>query len=141
LLIKQPSLDGFCPISDAVDKLALESGAHERGAVYTKREVVEFMLDLAGYQSNQPLHHMRLLEPSFGGGEFLLAAINRLMSHCGRSCKAVEKTSNSPPRTQCAGCSRITSLGLRRHPCRLKTRHLAQDGAGRLQQRPRQRRA
>jgi hypothetical protein len=80
LLIKQPSLDGFCPISDAVDKLALESGAHERGAVYTKREVVEFMLDLAGYQSNQPLHHMRLLEPSFGGGEFLLAAINRLMS-------------------------------------------------------------
>lgn len=80
LLIEQPSLEGICPISDAVDKLAHDSGADERGAIYTKREVVEFMLDLAGYEPNQPLHRMRLLEPSFGGGEFLLAAINRLMS-------------------------------------------------------------
>ena len=80
LLIEQPSLEGFCLISDAVDKLAHDSGADERGAIYTKREVVEFMLDLAGYEPSQPLHCMRLLEPSFGGGEFLLAAINRLMS-------------------------------------------------------------
>lgn len=80
LLIEQPSLEGFCPISEAVDKLAHDSGANERGAIYTKREVVEFMLDLAGYEPSQPLHRMRLLEPSFGGGEFLQAAINRLMS-------------------------------------------------------------
>ena len=80
LLIEQPSLEGFCPISDAVDKLADDSGADERGAIYTKREVVEFILDLAGYEPSQPLDRMRLLEPSFGGGEFLLAAINRLMS-------------------------------------------------------------
>ena len=80
LLIDQPSLEGFCPIADAVDKLAHDSGADERGAIYTKREVVEFILDLAGYEPSQPLHLMRLLEPSFGGGEFLLAAINRLMS-------------------------------------------------------------
>ena len=79
LLIEQPSLEGFCPISDAVDKLAHDSGADERGAIYTRREVVEFMLDLAGYAPSQPLHQTRLLEPSFGGGEFLLAAINRLM--------------------------------------------------------------
>jgi hypothetical protein len=79
LLIDQPSLEGFCPVSDAVDKLAHDSGTEERGAIYTKREVVEFMLDLAGYVPSQPLHRMRLLEPSFGGGEFLLAAIRRLM--------------------------------------------------------------
>ena len=80
LLIKQPSLEGFCLVSDAVDKLARDSGVDQRGAIYTKREVVEFMLDLAGYQQDKPLHRMRLLEPSFGGGEFLLAAVARLIS-------------------------------------------------------------
>ena len=80
LLIDQPSLEGFCPVSDAVDKLAHDSGTDERGAIYTRHEVVEFMLDLAGYLPSRPLHRMRLLEPSFGGGEFLLAAIRRLMT-------------------------------------------------------------
>jgi hypothetical protein len=80
LLIDQPSLEGFCPVADAVAKLARDSEAHERGAVFTRREVVEFILDLAGYTPDKPLHCMRLLEPSFGGGEFLLAAVRRLMS-------------------------------------------------------------
>jgi hypothetical protein len=80
LLIDQPSLEGFCPIADAVDKLARDSEADERGAVFTRREVVEFMLDLAGYTADRPLYRMKLLEPSFGGGEFLLAAVRRLMS-------------------------------------------------------------
>lgn len=80
LLIEQPSLEGFCPVTDAVDKLAIDSGADERGAIYTKREVVEFMLDLAGYEPGRPLHNMRLLEPAFGGGEFLLEAVRRLIS-------------------------------------------------------------
>lgn len=80
LLIEQPSLEGFCPVTDAVDRLARDSGADERGAIYTKREVVTFMLDLAGYESSRPLHRMRLLEPSFGGGEFLLEAVRRLIS-------------------------------------------------------------
>ena len=80
LLIDQLSLEGFCPVSDAVDKLAHDSGTDERGAIYTRHEVVEFMLDLAGYMPSRPLHRMRLLEPSFGGGEFLLAAIRRLMT-------------------------------------------------------------
>ena len=80
LLIDQPTLEGFCPVSDAVDKLAHDSGTDERGAIYTRHEVVEFMLDLAGYLPSRPLHRMRLLEPSFGGGEFLLAAIRRLMT-------------------------------------------------------------
>lgn len=80
LLIDQPSLEGFCPVSDAVDKLARDSATDQRGAIYTKPEVVEFMLDLAGYVPSQPLHRMRLLEPCFGSGEFLLAAIRRLMT-------------------------------------------------------------
>lgn len=70
----------MCPIAEAVERLARESGGGERGAVFTRREVVDFMLDLAGYTPDRPLHGMRLLEPSFGGGAFLLAAVERLLS-------------------------------------------------------------
>lgn len=79
LLIDQPGLPGMCPISDAVEKLAHASEAGERGAIFTRREVVDFMLDLAGYTPERPLHRLRLLEPSFGGGEFVLAAVERLI--------------------------------------------------------------
>lgn len=51
----------------------------ERGAVYTRAEVVEFILDLVGYTEDAPLHERRLLEPSCGDGEFLLAAVRRLL--------------------------------------------------------------
>lgn len=79
LLIHQPALLGLCPIAQAVERLAHDSHGDERGAVFTRREVVDFMLDLAGYTPDRPLHTMRLLEPSFGGGEFLLAAVARLL--------------------------------------------------------------
>lgn len=69
----------MCPIAEAVDRLAHDSDGDERGAIFTRREVVDFMLDLAGYTPDRPLHRMRLLEPSFGGGEFLLAAVERLL--------------------------------------------------------------
>lgn len=49
-----------------------------RGAVFTRPEVVDAILDLCGYRPERPLHRMRLLEPSFGGGEFLLSAVQRL---------------------------------------------------------------
>ena len=80
LLIDQPSLEGFCPPADALNTLALDPGTDERGAIYTRREVVSFMLDLAGYTPDKPLHRLRLLEPSFGSGEFLLEAARRLVS-------------------------------------------------------------
>lgn len=48
--------------------------------MYTRREVVDFILDLAGYRCDQPLHKLRFLEPSFGAGDFLLPAIDRLIS-------------------------------------------------------------
>jgi len=74
----QPSLPTFCPITEAVSILS-GSGVEERGAIYTRREVVEFILDLAGYTSDRPLHKSRLMEPSFGEGDFLLPAIERLL--------------------------------------------------------------
>lgn len=64
----------------AVEVLASQGGVEARGAVFTRREVVDFILDLAGYTPNKPLHEKRLLEPSFGGGDFLLPAVERLLA-------------------------------------------------------------
>lgn len=55
------------------------SKTEERGAVFTRREVIDFILDLAGYTVHKALHKQRLLEPSFGNGDFLLATVKRLM--------------------------------------------------------------
>jgi hypothetical protein len=55
-----------------------ESGAESRGAVFTRREVVDFILDLAGYTVDKPLHRARVLEPSMGQGDFLTPVIDRL---------------------------------------------------------------
>ena len=42
--------------------------------------IVSAILVLSGYVADLPLHRMRLLEPSFGGGEFLLADVDRLLT-------------------------------------------------------------
>jgi len=74
----QLSLPTLCPLADAVAMLAM-SGSEARGAIFTRREVVDFILDLTGYTPDRPLHRFRLLEPSFGNGDFLLPAIERLL--------------------------------------------------------------
>ena len=66
-------------VQAAVSLLALNNEVDSRGAVFTRREVVDFILDLIGYTEDQPLHEKRLLEPSFGGGDFLLPIIERLL--------------------------------------------------------------
>ena len=55
------------------------AGIKERGAVFTRRETVDFILDLAGYTSDKPLHQLKLLEPSFGCGAFLIPTVERLL--------------------------------------------------------------
>lgn len=67
-------------VAAAIEKLSTAAGTESRGAVFTRAEVVDFILDLAGYTEEQPLHEKRLLEPSFGGGDFLLPAIGRLLA-------------------------------------------------------------
>lgn len=64
----------------AIKTLSKTTGIEERGAIFTRTEVADFILDLVGYAVDQPLHKMRLLEPSFGQGDFLLPAVKRLMS-------------------------------------------------------------
>lgn len=87
LSLRRPSLFGESAVADAVNILA-NAGLEQRGAVFTRHEVVEFILDLTGYTEDRPLHHLRLLEPSFGAGDFLIPAIDRLLTawkHAGRA--------------------------------------------------------
>lgn len=72
-------LPGLCPVTSAVQELA-DSGIEERGAVFTRREVVDFIFDLVGYVPTRPLFKDRLLEPSFGHGDFLIPAVERLLA-------------------------------------------------------------
>lgn len=64
------------PLDDR--KLEITSGK-ERGAVYTRGETVDFILDLVGYTIDRTLHRHTLLEPSFGNGDFLVRAVERLL--------------------------------------------------------------
>lgn len=76
--LRTPSLFGDCAVTTAVTALA-SAGIEQRGAIFTRREVVDFVLDLTGYTADRPLMELRLLEPSFGNGDFLIAAIDRLL--------------------------------------------------------------
>ena len=76
-LARQGSFPGMCPVEEALENLAC-AGVKKRGAVFTRREVVDFILDLLGYTSDLALHRWRILEPSFGEGDFLLVVVDRL---------------------------------------------------------------
>ena len=60
--------------------LVAAAGIEARGAVFTRREVVEFILDLAGYREDMNLIRTRLLEPACGQGDFLFVVLERLIA-------------------------------------------------------------
>lgn len=67
-------------VTAAIESLASQGGVEARGAIFTRAEVVDFILDLVGYSEEQPLCQKRILEPSFGGGDFLLPVVERLLA-------------------------------------------------------------
>lgn len=67
-------------VAAAIEKLSAATGTESRGSVFTRTEVVDFILDLVGYTEDKPLYKNRLLEPSFGGGDFLLPIVGRLLT-------------------------------------------------------------
>lgn len=79
-MLKQPLLFEFIPdeVLEAVCELS-NSPSEDRGAVFTKRPIVDFVLDLAGYVASSDLLGVRILEPSFGKGDFLFPIVNRLL--------------------------------------------------------------
>lgn len=92
----QPSFEGFCPATEAVEQLARNSGIEQRGAIYTKREVVDFILDLTGYRVGQPLTRFRVLEPSFGNSDFMLPLLKRLLTAAQRESNGLSFVSLQP---------------------------------------------
>lgn len=123
-LTLHPALPGFCPVTDAVEVLASTGGVEERGAIYTRAEVVDFILDLVGYTTDAPLLSYRLLEPSFGDGDFLLRVVDRLLAAAARTpdglspeslgpaIRAVELHRSTFARTKAALVGRLLPLGL-----------------------------
>ena len=79
IALRQASFFEQSDLIEAVSSLA-NAGIDERGAIFTKRAVVDFILDLCGYTLDRPLHAVQILEPSFGGGDFLLPVIERLLA-------------------------------------------------------------
>lgn len=79
-MLKQPSLFEFTSdvVLEAVEKLS-NAPSEDRGAVFTKRPIVDFILDLAGYVTTTELLGLRILEPSFGNGDFLFPIVDRLL--------------------------------------------------------------
>ena len=57
-----------------------QASAEERGAIFTRHEVVEFILDLVGYTTDHELYNYRVIEPAFGEGDFLLPIVKRLLA-------------------------------------------------------------
>jgi hypothetical protein len=54
----------------------------EHGEVFTRRWIVELMLDLIGYDANANLASKVIVEPSCGCGAFLLPIVERLVDSC-----------------------------------------------------------
>lgn len=56
----------------------------EHGEVFTRRWVVELILDLAGYRAEEDLGSSVIVEPSCGCGAFLIPIVERLADSCAR---------------------------------------------------------
>lgn len=52
------------------------------GAVFTRRWIVEMVLDLAGYVADADLSRHTAIEPSVGTGAFITVMVERLLAHC-----------------------------------------------------------
>jgi hypothetical protein len=55
-------------------------GQSNHGEVFTRRWVVEFILDLVGYQADDDLASRVIVEPACGSGAFLLPIVDRLVA-------------------------------------------------------------
>lgn len=91
--IRHPGVDA------AIQALAQGEGTESRGVIYTKFEVVEFILDMVGYTTDRPLHTLSMMEPSCGDGDFLIAIVDRLLiayqKHCDKESDAINDLSAS----------------------------------------------
>lgn len=102
-------------VTTAIETLASNSSIEARGAIFTRIEVVDFILNLIGYAVSEPLHLQRILEPSFGEGDFLLPIVERLLTawrkHGGNTSFAVTELAEA---IQCVELHRETFFSTRK---------------------------
>lgn len=68
-------------MSQVVELVTSPAPRRERnGVVYTKRWVVELMLDLTGYTPDRDLQSLTIVEPAVGDGAFLIPIVERLIA-------------------------------------------------------------
>ncbi len=67
----------------ALAELTRDPGS-DYGEVFTRRWIVELILDLVGYTEDKDLAGRRLVEPSCGTGAFLVPVVDRLIASCRR---------------------------------------------------------
>lgn len=70
------------PTDDRLTDARTEQSNH--GEVFTRRWVVEFILDLVGYRPDEDLSSRTIVEPACGSGAFLLPIVDRLVDSCRR---------------------------------------------------------
>lgn len=95
-----------------------------KGVVYTKRWVVELILDLSGYCSDKNLVDAQAVEPAAGNGAFLGLMVDRLvescrnlgrpLSDCQNSLLAYELDEESAARTRIFAQNILRNHGVRR---------------------------
>jgi hypothetical protein len=100
---------------------SLDPGA-DYGEVFTRRWIVELILDLVGYTVDQDLGARRLIEPSCGTGAFLVPAVDRLIASClnhgrdlrslGDSIRAFDLLEANAQRARKAAALRLEGAGL-----------------------------
>jgi methylase of polypeptide subunit release factors len=61
-----------------------EHSETEKGQIYTRPEVIEFMLKCIGLNDCEDLQHIRILEPSCGEGEFVISIADRFINRLRR---------------------------------------------------------
>jgi hypothetical protein len=90
--VQQLSLD---PVLGDHTEVSAVDETDEHGEVFTRRWVVELILDLVGYTSDRDLASMVAVEPSCGSGAFLVPMTERLIESCRRHAKPLAEISGA----------------------------------------------
>ena len=72
-----------------------DDDAISHGEVFTRRWVVDLILDLAGYTSDRDLAAMRAIEPACGAGAFLVPMAVRLAESCRVHGRTIEEAADA----------------------------------------------
>lgn len=89
---RQLSLD----LGEEIDGNVFEIDETEQhGEVFTRRWVVDLILDLAGYTADRDLGALRAVEPSCGAGAFLVPMVERFIESCRRHGRPLTDVANA----------------------------------------------